>query len=85
VNHVLKRKLTESPTLREQAANNTKEQFGNSPDLDAELSNAIIDALDAHTSISTQALNSPAVRDGIKQILLDHARLWESVGGQPRP
>ena len=29
-----------------------------------------------------QALNSPAVRNGIKQILLDHAHLWESLGEQ---
>ena len=82
VNRVIKGKLMESATLKEQAANNTKEQFGNSPDLDAELSNAIIDALDAHTSMSTQALNSAAVRNGIKQILLSHARLWESLRGQ---
>jgi len=75
----------ESATLKEQAANNSKEQFGNSPDLDAELSNAIIDALDAHTSMSTQALNSAAVRNGIKQILLNHAHLWEALRGNPGP
>lgn len=33
VNHVLKGKLLESETLQQQAANNTKEQFANSPDL----------------------------------------------------
>jgi len=85
VNQVIKGKLMESATLKEQAANNSKEQFGNSPDLDAELSNAIIDALDAHTSMSTQALNSAAVRNGIKQILLNHAHLWEALRGNPGP
>lgn len=31
VNHVIKGKMLESATLRQQAANNTKEQFANSP------------------------------------------------------
>ena len=34
VTRVLKGKLLESSVLRQQAANNTKEQFGASPDLD---------------------------------------------------
>ena len=46
------------PTLRQQAASNTKEQFANSPDLNTVLTSALIDALDAHTQMSTQALNS---------------------------
>jgi type I restriction enzyme R subunit len=83
VNHVIRGKLMESETLRQQAANNTKEQFANSPDLDTELTNAIVDALDAHTSMSTQALNSPAVRHGLKEILLSHAKLWEALRGKP--
>ena len=37
VNNVIKGKLLESETLRQQAANNTKEQFANSPDLKTEL------------------------------------------------
>jgi type I restriction enzyme, R subunit len=79
VNNVLKGKLLESPTLVQQAVNNTKEQFANSPDLPAELLNAIIAALDAHTLMSTQALNSEAVRNGLKDILLNHAQLWEAL------
>ena len=63
----------------QQAANNTKEQFANSPDLKTELMNAIIGALDAHTLMSTQALNSEAVRGGLKDVLLDHAGLWEDL------
>jgi type I restriction enzyme R subunit len=69
----------ESVTLRQQAANNTKEQFASSPDLDTELTNAIVDALDAHNSMSTQALNSSAVRRGLKEILLNNAHLWEAL------
>ncbi len=79
VNHVLKGKLLESVTLRQQAANNTKEQFAASPDLDNELTNAIVEALDAHNSMSTIALNSDSVRRGLKQILLDNAHLWEAL------
>ena len=45
VNNVIKGKLLESETLRQQAANNTKEQFANSPDLKTELMNAIMGAL----------------------------------------
>ena len=79
VNNVIRGKLLESETLRQQAANNTKEQFANSPDLKIELVNAIMNALDAHTSLSTQALNSAAVQDGMKDILLNHSRLWEAL------
>jgi type I restriction enzyme, R subunit len=52
---ILPFKLLESETLRQQAANNTKEQFANSPDLNAKLLNAIMSALNAHTTMSTQA------------------------------
>jgi type I restriction enzyme, R subunit len=84
VNHVIKGKLLESETLRQQAASNTKEQFANSPDLNTELLNAIMGALDAHNSMSTQALNSTAVQGGIKDILLNHSRLWETLRDQPK-
>ena len=79
VNDVMKGKLLESQTLIQQAANNTKEQFANSPDLKSELTKAIIDALDAHNAMSTQALASETVRDGLKDVLLNYARLYESL------
>jgi len=82
VNHVIKGKLLESATLRQQAANNSKEQFANSPDLKTELLNAIMGALDAHNAMSTQALNSASVQSGIKDILLNHASLWETLREQ---
>lgn len=82
VNHVIRGKMLESKKLRQQAANNTKEQFATSPDLDKELMNAIVDALDAHNSMSTKALNSETVRKGLKNILLNHADLWELLRTQ---
>jgi type I restriction enzyme R subunit len=79
VNNVIKGKLLESEVLKQQAANNTKEQFANSPDLKKELMNAIIGALEAHTAMSTQALDSEAVRSGIKDVLLGPAQLYETL------
>ena len=79
VNNVIKGKLLESTTLRQQAANNTKEQFANSPDLNSALVNAIMDALEAHTAMSTQALESEAVREGLKAVLLGPAQLYEAL------
>ncbi len=83
VYQVIRGKMMESAKLRQQAANNTKEQFANSPDLNVELLNAIMGALDAHQSMSATALNSPKVQRGLKDILLNHAGLWESLRHQP--
>ena len=82
VNGTLLGKVAESATLQQQAANNTKEQFANSPNLKIELQNAIIDSLDAHTTMSTKALNSPAVMHGLLDILLNHAGLYERLRAQ---
>ena len=79
VNNVIKGKLLESEKLVVQATNNTKEQFANSPDLKAEILNAVMSALEAHTAMSTQALSSETVRDGLKDVLLGPARLYETL------
>ena len=79
VNGVLKGKLLENATLIQQAAGNSKEQFANSPDLKAALMNAIMDALDAHNTMSSQALASERVRNGLRDILLGPGHLYESL------
>ena len=79
VNNVIKGKLLESKTLVQQAANNTKQQFANSPDLSNELMNAIMDALAAHNTMSKQALESEKVRSGLRDILLGPAQLYEAL------
>lgn len=79
VNNVLKGKLLESQILVQQAANNSKEQFANSPDLSNEIMGAIMDALAAHTTMSKQALDSDKVREGLKDILLGPAKLYEAL------
>lgn len=58
-------------------------EYGNSPDLKTELLSAIMGALDAHGAMSKQALNSPTVQSGMKDILLNHARLWETGPHNP--
>jgi type I restriction enzyme R subunit len=81
VNKVIKCKLLESKTLQ-QLANNTnmtKEQFANSPDLKTELLKAIEGALDAHKLMSAQALKSPTIQGDMKDILLNHANLYEEL------
>ena len=82
VNQVIKGKLLESRTLQQQAANNSKEQFANSPDLMTELVNAIMAALDAHTLMSEQALDSEAVCARLKEVLLGPGRLYETLRNQ---
>lgn len=79
VNGVLKGKLLENELLVQQAGSNSKEQFANSPDLKAAVLNAIMDALDAHTTMSTQALGSEKIRDGLTDTLLGPAMLYEAL------
>jgi len=79
VNNVIKGKLLEADQLVMQAANNTKEQFSDSPDLHKALENAIIDALTAHSVMSKQALESDKVRQGLKDVLLGPAGLYEAL------
>lgn len=85
VNGVIKGKLLENDTLVQQAANNSKEQFANSPDLSQAILHAIMDALDAHTTMSSQALNSQKIQDGLKDTLLGPAQLYESLRARSNP
>ncbi len=79
VNEVIKRKLLESDILRQQAQNNSREQFANSPDLLNALTEAIIASIDAHTTMSKQALNDDKVKRGLLSILLGPARLYDAL------
>ena len=86
VNNVLKGKLLETELLVQQAQSNSKEQFAHSPDLDAELMNAILDAYAAHTAMSKQAIDSEQVRQGlIKEALLGPAQLYEALRARGVP
>jgi type I restriction enzyme R subunit len=79
VNNVIKGKLLESKDLVLQANNNTKAQFANSPTLSKEIMNAVMDALAAHSTMSKQAIDSEKVREGLKDVLLGPAQLYEAL------
>ena len=53
--------------------------IGNLPDLDSALTDAIIDAFGAYTSMSKQALDSERVRAGLMVIPLGPAQLYEAL------
>lgn len=82
VNNVLKGKLLQSETLAQQAANNTKERFANSPALAQAIIDAVIDAMDAHQSMSQQVLGSKKVQEGLRDVLLGPGQLWEALRQQ---
>lgn len=65
------------------ARNNSKAQFAASPTLDGELLNTIMNALDAHQTMSRQALDSERVRAGLKEILLGPGQLYEALRNSP--
>lgn len=77
--HTLVQKTMESEILQRQAANNTKEQFANSPDLTSEILTAVMDSMDAQAELSTRALNSEEIREGLKAILLYRLGLYEKL------
>ncbi|MGH6677852.1 MAG: type I restriction endonuclease subunit R, partial [Bradyrhizobium sp.] len=79
VNNVIKGKLLECQELVLQASNNTKAQFANSPTLSKEIMNAVMDALAAHTAMSKQAIDSERIREGLKDVLLGPAQLYEAL------
>ena len=79
VNDVIIGKMMESTRLVEQAVNNTKEQFDNSPDLLKVLIDAAMDAEAAHTLMSRQTLQSAATQRDLLAIALREGRLWERL------
>lgn len=78
VNNAIKGKLMENVELMNQAANNTKQQFESSPDLDKHLEGAIMDSMDAFSQMSKQAL-MPKNKNAIKDVLLGPAGLYEAL------
>ncbi|QPN60260.1 type I restriction endonuclease subunit R [Synechococcus sp. CBW1002] len=79
VGTVIRSKLMESETLQQQAVSNSKEQFASSPDLAKAHTDAIIEALDAHQIMSTQALNNPDLQRRMLELLLGSFGLWEGL------
>jgi hypothetical protein len=55
------------------------QQFAESPDLGAEVESASMDALYAHTAMSTQALEPKSVQREMVNILLNCSHLYEDL------
>ncbi|MCP9886274.1 hypothetical protein KBY97_14255 [Synechococcus sp. ATX 2A4] len=66
----------ESKRLQQQAVNTTQAQFGNSPHRATELINTIMNRLDDHATMSTQALNHSAVQVYLKI----SSSTWQTCG-----
>lgn len=79
VNNVLKGKLLENETLRQQAANNSKTQFEASPDLNEAVVDAVLSAQHAHQRMSNQALNDPKVMKGLVDILVNFTDVYDQL------
>jgi len=75
-------KTLESDVLQKQAANNSKEQFASSPDLTDEILTAVMESMDAQTELSTRALSSAEIREGLKNLMLDRLDLYEKLRGR---
>ena len=78
----LRTKLMEAPILPAQATANDKPQFMNSPNLQEELTQAIIGAMSAHHAMSKEALNSDAIQARLLTLLLGPGELWEGLRRQ---
>ncbi|MDE3022613.1 MAG: hypothetical protein KGI54_12245 [Pseudomonadota bacterium] len=70
VNHVAG-KMLDNPKLALQAAANTKEQFGASPDYKSVMMESVSEGLDKYQDMAKQVLNSPQVQNGLADMLLD--------------
>ena len=70
---------TTSKRLQQQAVSNSKEQFKTSPDLMIESNNAYMDSLDAHQTMSKQALQDPYVNSQVMNLLIEKFGLWEEL------
>lgn len=76
---VVRGKVLQSEELQRQAGANSEAQFRNSPTLDSELLDAIMDAMEVHQAMSRKAIADPQVRAGLKEILLGPGRLYREL------
>ncbi|MDO9525620.1 MAG: hypothetical protein Q7J57_08780 [Gemmobacter sp.] len=63
----------------EQSGHDSKQQFSSSPSLWQTVVDAIIEAFDAHTSMSKEALDPTEVREGLIDVLLGPGQLYEAL------
>ncbi len=75
---VIRGKMLDSTTLQQQAANNTKQQFRNSPDLMPIFEEAVGESAELHPTLSIQAFDDKVKHQLIK-ILLANCSLYEEL------
>ncbi|WP_305825841.1 hypothetical protein [Massilia brevitalea] len=63
--------MMDNEMLEEQAAANTMEQFGASPDYKNVMLDSVAEGLDKYQEMAKQVLNSSRIQDGLSEILLD--------------
>lgn len=83
-------KMMENEMLEQQAAANSKEQFGASPDYKSVMMESVVDGLDKYQEMAKQVLNKPSVQDGLAEILLElvyagFAKKRSDANAQGRP
>jgi type I restriction enzyme R subunit len=66
-------------TRRVSVAAHVARLSSNSPTLSKEIMNAVMDALAAHNTMSKQAIDCEKVREGLKDVLLGPAQLYEAL------
>ena len=77
----LEEKTLESKMLQKQAANNSKERFGGSPDLTPAILTAVMESMDVQAKLCTRVLNSPEKLEGLKLMMLGPLNLYEKLRG----
>ena len=65
--------------LQQQAANNSRARFLESPDLESEVIDAVLSARTAHQHMSDQALEDPSVMKGLVNILVNFTELYDQL------
>ena len=83
VANVIKGKILDSRKLQKQARKVSKEELRRSPDLWLTSQNAYMDALEAHSSMSRQAINNIYIQEKVINLLIDNFNLWEDLRKQP--
>lgn len=81
--NVVQGKLLDNETLAQQAQNNSKEQFKNSPALKDAVVNAIIEAWETHQEMSKQALGSSYIQAGLIAAMIGPGQLYEQLKEAP--
>ena len=77
--HTKKEKLLENDTLIQQALNNTRDQFAESPDLERLFIDALIDSAEAQSKLDLAALKDKRIQTELLGLLLGPIGLYDAL------